>query len=79
MTTAVALIWEAEDKSVSARLVKIETDIGHIQSTLAELKNDARSLQGELEKFRTQFYSFKLDVAKEFGSITVEMAKGAKG
>jgi predicted nucleic acid-binding Zn-ribbon protein len=79
MTTAVAFIWEAEDKSVSARLVKIETDIGHIQSTLAELKNDARSLQGEIEKFRTQLYSSKWDVAMELGSIRVEMAKGPKG
>ena len=79
MNTAVAIIWDAEDKSVSARLVKIESAIGHIQSTLAELKSDARSLQGELAKFRTEFYSSKWDIAKEFGSIRVEMARGPKG
>jgi predicted nucleic acid-binding Zn-ribbon protein len=78
MTTAVAFIWDAEDKSVSTRLVKVESDIGHIQSTLAELKKDARSLQGELEKLRTQLYSSKSDVAKELGSIRLEMAKGPK-
>ena len=61
------------------RLVRIESNIGHIQSTLAELKSDARSLQAEVAKFRTEFYSSKWEVAKEFRSIRVEMARGPKG
>ena len=53
-----------------SRIVKLEADVQHLQLDVSEIKIDLKSL-------REEFWSFKADVAKEFGSLrtAIERAK----
>jgi hypothetical protein len=52
------------------RIVKLESDVHHLQFDVTEIKGDLKSL-------KTEFLTFKAEVAKEFGSIraSIERAK----
>ena len=52
------------------RIVKLESDVHHLQSDVTEIKGDLKCL-------KTEFLTFKAEVAKEFGSIrtSIERAK----
>jgi hypothetical protein len=62
--------------SIEERVVKIESDIGHAPSTLAEVKNDIRSLRGdrslrdEIKELRTEFRTFELETVKKLASVS---------
>jgi hypothetical protein len=53
--------------SVEERVANIESDMGHVRSTLADLKNEAQELGTEL-------HTFKIEVGKEFASVRGEIA-----
>jgi hypothetical protein len=59
------------------RLVKLESDIQHLQSDVTEIKSDVKSLRDVVDLLKTQFLSFKAEVATEFGSVkaSIERAK----
>ena len=59
------------------RIAGLESDVQHIQSDVTAIKSDVKSLWGALEALRTEFLSFKAEVAKEFGSVraSIERAK----
>ncbi len=56
--------------TVEERVANIEADMRHVRSTLADMKGEAKEL-------RTEFHSFKTEVAKDFGSVRTEMEKGS--
>jgi hypothetical protein len=85
MNAALAVAWEVENMSVEERVVNIESDMGHVRSTLTDAKEFA-SVRGELQSFKTdaakefasvrgELQSFKTDVAKEFGDAKTETAQ----
>lgn len=51
-----------------SRIVKLESDVQHLQSDVTEIKVDVKSL-------KTEFLGFKVEVAKEFGSIRTSIEK----
>lgn len=53
--------------SVEERVANIESDMGHVLSTLADVKNETKEL-------RTELHSFKIEVGKEFTSVRGEIA-----
>ena len=53
--------------SVEERVANIESDMGHVLSTLADVKNETKEL-------RTELHSFKIEVGKEFASVRGEIA-----
>jgi chromosome segregation ATPase len=53
--------------SVEERVANIESDMGHVLSTLADVKNETKEL-------RTELHSFKMEVGKEFTSVRGEIA-----
>jgi phage-related protein len=55
--------------SVEELIANIESDMGHVRSTLADVKGEAKEL-------RTELHSFKTEVAKDFGLVRSEMEKG---
>ena len=61
--------------SVEERVAKIESDMGHVRSTLADIKDDMRSVKGEAQELRTELHTFKEAVAKEFALVRVDTAK----
>lgn len=68
--------------SVEERLVQIESDMGHVLSTLVELKGDGKSTKGEikevrggLEELKGNLHSFKTETAKEFGLVRADIEK----
>jgi chromosome segregation ATPase len=77
MNAALAVAWEVENMSVEERVVKIESDMGHVRSTLTDVKDEVKSLRGELkgeiQEVRTEVRSFKTEVAKEFASVRGEL------
>ena len=52
------------------RIVRLESNVQHLQSDMTEVKEDVKSL-------KTEFLTFKAEVAKEFGliRISIERAK----
>ena len=62
MNAALAVAWEVEDMSVEERLVQIESDMGHVLSTLVELKGDAKSTKGEIKDVRGEIKEVRGDV-----------------
>lgn len=60
-----------------SRIVKLEADVQHIQSDVTEIKSEVKSLRDVVDLLKTQFLSFKAEVATEFGSvkISIERAK----
>ena len=54
------------------RIVKLVSDVSHLQSDVTEIKSDVKSLTGAVEVLKTEFYSFRTEVAKEFGSSAKE-------
>jgi len=56
------------------RIVKLVSDVSHLQSDVTEIKSDVKSLTGAVEVLKTEFYSFRTEVAKEFGALRAEMA-----
>jgi predicted RNase H-like nuclease (RuvC/YqgF family) len=59
------------------RIVKFESDVRHLQSDVTEIKEDVKFLRAMIEALRSEFLTFKAEVAKEFGSIrtSIERAK----
>jgi hypothetical protein len=57
------------------RIARLQSDVQHIQSDVTEIKSDVKSLWGALDALRTEFLSFKAEVAKELGSFKAEMGK----
>ena len=65
------------------RFGKLESDVQHLQTDVTEIKGEVKSLRnafdGEVKSLRnafdglkSEFLSFKTEVAKEFGSIAKE-------
>jgi predicted RNase H-like nuclease (RuvC/YqgF family) len=50
------------------RIVKLESGVHHLQSDVTEIKGDLKSL-------KTEFLTFKAEVAKEFGAIRTSIEK----
>ena len=51
------------------RMGKLESDVRHLQADVTEIKGEVKSLRGAVDLLRTEFLSFKTEVAKEFGSV----------
>ena len=64
MNAALAVAWEVKDMSVEERLVQIESDMGHVLSTLVELKGDAKSTKGEIKDVRGEIKEVRGEVQK---------------
>jgi len=49
----------------------------HLQADVTEIKGEVKSLRDALVLLRTEFLSFKTEVAKDFGSVrtSIERAK----
>ena len=60
-----------------SRVVKLEAGVQHLQSDVTEIKSEVKSLRDVVDLLRTQFLSFKAEVATEFGSVktSIERAK----
>lgn len=64
-----------------SRIAKLEADVHHLQADSIELKSAFESLRDAFESFKAEISRelalFKVDVAKEFGSIraSIERAK----
>lgn len=60
-----------------SRVAKLETDVQHLQSDVTEIKGEIKSLRDVVGLLKTQFLSFKAEVATELGSIktSIERAK----
>ena len=65
-----------ERMTVEERVTNIEKDVGHILTTLTDMKGEAKGLKAEVHQLGTEFHSFKTEVAKEFGLVRAEMEKG---
>ena len=50
------------------RIVKLESDVYHLQSDVTEIKGNLKSLE-------TGFLTFKAEVAKEFGLIRISIER----
>jgi hypothetical protein len=57
------------------RMAKLESEVGHIRSDVHTLQSDVRSLQGDVKHLTGEFYSFKVEVAREFGLLRNEISK----
>ena len=59
------------------QIVKLESDVQHLQSHVTDLRADVKSLWTAVDSLKTEFLSFKADVAREFGSLktSIERAK----
>jgi predicted RNase H-like nuclease (RuvC/YqgF family) len=57
------------------RIVKLESDVHHLQSDVTEIKEDVKCLRAMIEALRSEFLTFKAEVAKEFGSIRASIEK----
>lgn len=55
------------------RLVKLESDVQHLQSDVTEIKSDGKSLRDVVDLLKTQLLSFKAEVGTEFGSVKVSI------
>jgi hypothetical protein len=53
---------------VDDRLAKMESDLGHVQTSVGKLELDVRDI-------RTDFHGFKVEVVREIGDFKTEMAK----
>ena len=69
MNAALAVAWEVEDMSVEERLVQIESDMGHVLSTLVELKGDAKSTKGEIKDVRGEIKEVRGEVQEVRGEV----------
>jgi hypothetical protein len=58
-------------------IVKLESTVQHLQSDAAQIKGDIKLLWGAVDALKTEFLSFKADVARELGSVrtSIERAK----
>jgi len=56
------------------RITKLEADVEHLCTEMSEAKQDIRELQGSVSGLRTEFRDFRIEVAKDFGSVRTEMA-----
>jgi hypothetical protein len=80
--------------TLEERIARLEFNVDFVMSRLKEVPNDIRSLEAQLKKSSAELYSFKFDefypfrteVAKEFGSVRVDigsvrvdMIRGSKG
>jgi uncharacterized coiled-coil DUF342 family protein len=72
--------------SSEERLAQIESDMGHVLSTLVELRKsttgeikevraEVHELRGELHELRADLDSFKTETAREFGFVRAEIEK----
>jgi len=70
--------------SLEYRVARIESDMGQVGPTLADVKDEVKSLRGEVKEVRTELQSFKADVAmadakrelaKVFGPLRTEFEK----
>jgi predicted RNase H-like nuclease (RuvC/YqgF family) len=70
-------VARASAMSDDNRIVKLESDVHHLQSDVTEIKEDVKCLRAMTEALRSEFLTFKAEVAKEFGSIrtSIERAK----
>ena len=57
-----------------SQVVKLEAGVQHLQSDITEVKSEVKSLRDVVDLLRTQFLSFKAEVATEFGSVKTEVA-----
>jgi hypothetical protein len=59
------------------QFVKLESDVQHLHSHVTDLRADIKSLWATVDSLKTEFLSFKADVAREFGALrtSVERAK----
>ena len=69
MNAALAVAWEVKDMSVEERLVQIESDMGHVLSTLVELKGDAKSTKGEIKDVRGEIREVRGEVQEVRGEV----------
>ncbi len=79
-----AVAAQEQRMSDDSRLAGLESEMSHVNSGIAEIRHDVRSLTGELHAFRTevakqfgasraQFDAFRVEVAEEFGGLRTEM------
>ncbi len=66
---------EKTDMTDDSQIARLESDVRHLQSDVTETKSDVKSLRGALELLRTEFFSFKAEVAKEFGSLRTSLER----
>ena len=69
MNAAVAQEKVMADES---RIGRLESDVQHLQADHAdvtEIKGELKSLRSAVDVLRTEFLSFEIEVAKEFGSV----------
>jgi hypothetical protein len=57
-----------------SQVVKLEAGVQHLQSDVTEVKSEVKSLRDVVDLLRTQFLSFKAEVATEFGSVKAAVA-----
>ncbi|HWM71622.1 MAG TPA: hypothetical protein VNO35_33975 [Steroidobacteraceae bacterium] len=55
--------------SDDSRIVKLESDVQHLQSDVTEIKGDVKGLRSMIEAPRSEFLTFKAELAKEFELI----------
>jgi archaellum component FlaC len=60
---------------LTADVQNLRADVNHLQSDVTEIKAEVRSLWAVVEELKTQFVSFKVEVAKELGAFRTEMAR----
>ena len=60
--------------TVESQVVKLEASVEHLQSDVTEIKRDGKSLRDAVDQLKTQFLTFKAEVATQFGSIKTEVA-----
>ena len=53
----------------------LQSDVQHLQSDVTELKGTVKWLGEALESLRSEFLSFKTEVAKEFGAVRVSIER----
>jgi predicted RNase H-like nuclease (RuvC/YqgF family) len=70
-------VARASAMSDDNRIVKLESDVHHLQADVTEIKEDVKCLRAMTEALRSEFLTFKAEVAKEFASIRtlIERAK----
>jgi len=65
------------DMALDDRMAKMESDLTHVQADIGELKSDIRDIRTDIKGVYTELHGFKIEVAKEFGSIrtSIEQSK----
>ena len=61
--------------TVESQVVKLEASVEHLQSDVTEIKRDGKSLRDTVDLLKTQFLSFKAEVAAEFGSVKTSIER----